>query len=303
VKKLIAITLTLVLIVTLFAVYAPNVALSGPGESPKVFESAFTITPEGDHPLDEGEVSVSKNGTVKIKIKGAADNQVYRAFLNSDDCTGCPGVNNKCVYRLGDFTTDANGYGTLEMNLSAAIPLPCSPPLTEIIRKPTFVIFAPGAGPKFITGFEITSFAIYPPIDPGGPKESPKVFEADLIAVVPESGHTLSDGEITIAADDTLKIKVEGAKPLQKYMAFLQNGKCPDCPQLKYVYILGPFTTDANGYGTLEMNLSAAIPFTPPTGPPSPPLPERIEMPAINILAWMEPGVKFMNGFDRPVGP
>jgi hypothetical protein len=168
VRKLIAIALMLVLVITLFAVYTPNAAHVEADESPTVFESIFIETPAGGHPLSKGEVRVSADGTVRIEIEGAADNQTYRAFINVDICepggqgTGCPTY--KYIWRLGNFTTNVNGDGTLEKHLSEAIPFPPASGILTTVRQPVFAIFVPrplpGFGPKFVTGFDV------PPVIP-----------------------------------------------------------------------------------------------------------------------------------------
>jgi hypothetical protein len=139
-KKLIAVTLAVVLVVSAIAVI-PVIAKTQPHGVRAMFECDIVPTSMGDTDMVNGEAWIRTGGQYKVEIEGVAaeDGTVYNVELHY----GCGGPTTVVI--LNDITIyDGEGMctGTL-------------PGITGDVRCPRIRIFEDGGGPaQFTSGFE-----------------------------------------------------------------------------------------------------------------------------------------------------
>jgi len=139
-KKLIAITLAVVLVVSAIAVI-PVLAKTQPHGVRAMFECDIVPTSMGGTDMEKGEAWIRTDGSYKVEIEGvvAGDGTVYNVELHY----GCGGPTTVVV--LNDITIyDGEGMctGTLD-------------PIGDDVRCPRIRIFAASGGPaQFTSGFE-----------------------------------------------------------------------------------------------------------------------------------------------------
>ena len=139
-KKLIVLTLAVVLVVSAIAVM-PVLAKTRPHDVRAMFECDIVPTSMGDTDMENGEAWIRTGGEYKVEIEGvdAEDDTVYNVELHY----GCGGPTN--VVDLGTITID-DGEGMCEGTLLG---------ITGDVRCPRIRIFEDGGGPaQFTSGFE-----------------------------------------------------------------------------------------------------------------------------------------------------
>ena len=141
-KKLIAIGVAVVLVITMFATATP-VTGGPPDPSERAVYEANIADLDRPDPLDEGEVKVFADGSVEIKIKGAAQDKTYEVYFSGDALPPYWGVD---WTSIGQFTTDAEGNCDFAGSIS-----------TGQYTAPVFAINRVGASlaTQFASGFEI----------------------------------------------------------------------------------------------------------------------------------------------------
>ncbi len=141
-KKLIAIVVPVALVITAFAIVGPVGA--GPPENPAVFEANIVDLDRSD-PLDEGEVYVRADGSVKVKIEGALENATYKVYFSGHAVP--PNWQVSPFTLIGTINTDGDGNGQLELGADTIT--------TGTVTSPVFAINRVGASPatQFASGF------------------------------------------------------------------------------------------------------------------------------------------------------
>ena len=140
-KRLIAIAVTVVMVITAFAMVGPVSA--GPPDNPAVFEATIVPTPWSDQSLPKGEVYVRADGSVKVEIEGALINTPYDVYLGRLVLTDPPSWTWEWIL-LGTFTTDDDGEGDFFTTISGTWAAP-------VLR----ITLADVGHTKFASGFEI----------------------------------------------------------------------------------------------------------------------------------------------------
>lgn len=142
-KKLIALAVAVVLVITAFAMVGPVSA--GPPANPAVFESVLIPAPWGSESLTKGEVYVRADGSLKLEIEGATGDQTYNVWMGQANWVSGSGWTIPAVnwVKIGSFKTDANGDGSLTLGADSIVG-PVVGPVFEL---------AWGGVPRFITGF------------------------------------------------------------------------------------------------------------------------------------------------------
>jgi len=141
-KKLIAITLAVVLVVSAIAVI-PVIAKTQPHGVRAVFECDIVPTSMGSTDMDRGEAWIRTGGQYKVEIEGVAadDGDVYNVELHY----GCGAPGSATVVPLNDITI-YDGEGMCEGTLI----------IGEDVRCPRIRIFAASGGPaQFTSGFAL----------------------------------------------------------------------------------------------------------------------------------------------------
>jgi len=139
-KKLIAITLAVVLVVSAIAVI-PVIAKTQPHGVRAMFECDIVPTSMGSTDMEKGEAWIRTGGQYKVEIEGvvAEDGTVYNVELHY----GCGGPTTVIV--LNDITI-YDGEGMCTGNLTG---------ITGDVRCPRIRVFAASGGPaQFTSGFE-----------------------------------------------------------------------------------------------------------------------------------------------------
>jgi len=140
-KRLIAVTLAVVLVVSAIAVI-PVIAKTQPHEVRAMFECDIVPTSMGGTDMEKGEAWIRTDGSYKVEIEGvvADDGTVYNVELHY----GCGAPPTATVVVLNDITID-DGEGKSEGFLY----------ITDNVRCPRIRIFENGGGPaQFTSGFE-----------------------------------------------------------------------------------------------------------------------------------------------------
>ena len=104
-KKIIAVVLAAVVVITLFSFGMPVVAKDQPEGGKKVFEAEIVDIPRpGSDTLEKGEVCVRAHGGIKIRLNGVSPaGETYMVTIVSGP------VDTPVVDFLGLITTDSNG--------------------------------------------------------------------------------------------------------------------------------------------------------------------------------------------------
>lgn len=116
-KKIIILAVTVVLLITAFAVVGP-VGASPPAA---VFEADLVPTPWATDSLSSGKVEVKQDGSLEIKIVGAAANRTYDVWLGH---TVTNNLNPLQWTWIGTITTDGTGDGKLETSITSPVTAP-----------------------------------------------------------------------------------------------------------------------------------------------------------------------------------
>ena len=143
-KKLIAITLAVVLVISLIAAI-PVLAKTQPHNCRAVFESDIVALELDGQELDKGEVWIREDGSYKVEIEGAE-------LVEGDEYTVRLRYNLVTVVELGTIEINEDGEGMIEGWLSdVAVE-------DEVVKLPWVVILDDEDFPQFGSGF-------YAPLD------------------------------------------------------------------------------------------------------------------------------------------
>ena len=149
-KKLMAIAVAVVLVITAFAMVGPVSA--GPPANPAVFEATIVPAPWSVETLTKGEFYVRADGSGKVEVEGATPGNItYDVYLGQLTSTpsfdyGTPVTPPNWIW-LGQLVTDANGDGVLSVG---PITGPWAGPVLRIA-----VIVGGKPFTKFTSGFNL----------------------------------------------------------------------------------------------------------------------------------------------------